>query len=388
MSRFRPVLFWLHLGSGLFAGIVVFTMSITGVALTYEKQMIEWADRQLLPVVAGGSALPLLPEQLLAGVREAHPEALPTQLTLQADPAAPATVTLAATGPVLVDPRTAVVVGAPPSGLRDFFRTMRNWHRWLALEGASRPLGKAVTGAANLMFLFLVASGLYLWMPGLWTRVRLRNVLWFRRNLSPKARDFNWHHVVGFWAAIPLALVVVGAVPISYTWAGNFVYRVAGTTPPLQAGPPPGRPDEVSQPVLQDGLDQHFRLARDQVSGWRTMNIRLPRAASQPFVFTIDQGYGGQPQKRGTLTVDQASSVVAKWETFADLDAGRRLRAWFRFVHTGEYYGLPGQTTAGIVSAGTVVLVWTGFALAWRRFQAWLRRRASARRAPLESAGA
>ena len=47
-----------------------------------------------------------------------------------------------------------------------------------------------------------------------------------------------------------------------------------------------------------------------------------------------------------------------------------------RFAHTGEVLGIPGQTIAGVVSAGGAVLVWTGFALAWRRFRAWLKRRA------------
>lgn len=47
-----------------------------------------------------------------------------------------------------------------------------------------------------------------------------------------------------------------------------------------------------------------------------------------------------------------------------------------RFAHTGEYYGLAGQTLAGLASAGGAVLVYTGLALAWRRFVAWLRRRA------------
>ncbi|MBP7778413.1 MAG: hypothetical protein KA371_14950 [Acidobacteria bacterium] len=45
-----------------------------------------------------------------------------------------------------------------------------------------------------------------------------------------------------------------------------------------------------------------------------------------------------------------------------------------RFAHTGEYYGLTGQTIAGLVSAGGAVLVYTGLALAWRRRWAWLRR--------------
>ena len=48
-----------------------------------------------------------------------------------------------------------------------------------------------------------------------------------------------------------------------------------------------------------------------------------------------------------------------------------------RFAHTGEVLGLAGQTVAGLVSAGGVVLVWTGIALALRRFLAWIKRRRS-----------
>ena len=57
------------------------------------------------------------------------------------------------------------------------------------------------------------------------------------------------------------------------------------------------------------------------------------------------------------------------------MEPGQRLRFWFRFVHTGEYYGFAGQTIAGIASAGGVMLVWTGFSLAIRRFWAWRKRR-------------
>jgi uncharacterized iron-regulated membrane protein len=53
---------------------------------------------------------------------------------------------------------------------------------------------------------------------------------------------------------------------------------------------------------------------------------------------------------------------------------GRRLRAWVRPLHTGEAGGLPGQTIALVASAGGGVLVWTGLALAWRRFRTWRRR--------------
>ncbi len=117
---------------------------------------------------------------------------------------------------------------------------MTSWHRYLALSGESRATGKGITGAANLAFLFIVISGMYLWLPRLWTWIQFKNVLWFRAGLAPKARDFNWHNVIGVWTAIPLAIVVAGAVPISYPWASNLVYRIAGDTPPPPAAAAPG----------------------------------------------------------------------------------------------------------------------------------------------------
>jgi len=402
MNRFRSVLLWLHLAAGVLAAVVVLIMSVTGVALTYEKQMLEWADRRAWSVPPSAGSERLSPETLLARVREARAEAVPTTLTLRAHPAAPATVAFEDAGSLLVDPYSGAIIGPPPTGLRSFFRTMTNWHRWLAFERTSRPLGKAVTGAANLAFLFIVLSGIYLWVPRLWSRAQFRNILWFRRGLPSKARDFNWHNVIGIWAAVPLAIVVAGAVPISYPWASNLVYRLAGDVPPQASGPPrgpggsggPGAPagsggrgssrgdverDEPRPAISLAGLDQRFTAASQHVAEWRTTTVRLPQLVQQPYVFTIDEGYGGQPQKRGTLTVDQASGAVEKWETFADQSPGRRLRSWFRFAHTGEYYGLTGQTIAGIVSAGGVVLVWTGIALAWRRFTGWVNRRQQGR---------
>jgi uncharacterized iron-regulated membrane protein len=46
---------------------------------------------------------------------------------------------------------------------------------------------------------------------------------------------------------------------------------------------------------------------------------------------------------------------------------GQRARTWFRFVHTGEQYGLPGQALAGLASIAACFLVYTGLALAFRR---------------------
>ena len=380
MKSLRTVVFWMHLATGVAAGVVVLIMSVTGVALTYEKQMLEWADRRAWTAPSQGDAPPLAPETLLAKVIEAQPGTAPIGITLRADRSAPATVALDGAKTLLVDPATGNIIGEPPAALRSFFRTMTVWHRYIALDGTSRATGKAITGAANLGFLFIVVSGVYLWLPRVWTWLQVKNVLWFRRGLPSKARDFNWHNVIGFWSAVPLAIVVAGAVPISYPWASNLVYRLVGDTPPAPAPAAAApRPAERAQKptYYSTGLDASWTSAQAQVPAWRTMTTRLATSERAPIVLTVDEGYGGQPQKRQTLTIDRATGAITKNETFESLSAGRRARSWLRFAHTGEFYGLAGQTIAGIVSAGGAVLVYTGIALAWRRLVSWLKRRTS-----------
>jgi uncharacterized iron-regulated membrane protein len=123
------------------------------------------------------------------------------------------------------------------------------------------------------------------------------------------------------------------------------------------------------------GLNGLWDRAEQQVSGWRTINLRLPQSGNAPLAFAIDRGDGGQPHLRSTLTLDRESGRVVSYDDFSTLSTGRRIRNVMRFAHTGEVLGIPGQTIAGLVSLGGAVLVWTGTALALRRFSAWRARR-------------
>ncbi len=181
----------------------------------------------------------------------------------------------------------------------------------------------------------------------------------------------------GFGAS--LFVVVLSSVVISYTWAGNLVYRVVGETPPAPRTPPsqvPGGQSDRPPELALDGLDALLSRSEQQVAGWRSISLQLPTKRDAPVTFTIDRGNGGQPQKRAQLTLDRATGEVVRWEPFSSYTPGRRLRSYLRFAHTGEVLGLFGQTVAGLASLGGAVLVYTGLSLAWRRLRAWMERRA------------
>ena len=120
---------------------------------------------------------------------------------------------------MFVNPYTGVVLGEGSKRVRSFFQTTTELHRWFALSGEGRNIGRAITGACNLGFLFLVLSGFYMWFPRKWTWQRILPVLLFRGGLSGKPRDFNWHNVIGIWSVIPLFFIVITGVVMSYPWA-------------------------------------------------------------------------------------------------------------------------------------------------------------------------
>lgn len=93
--------------------------------------------------------------------------------------------------------------------------------------------------------------------------------------------------------------------------------------------------------------------------------------------FFIQEPSGWHPSPRSQLVLDPVTADLVKWEPFAGQNLGRRQRTWVRPLHTGEAGGLLGQAIAGLASAGGTTLVWSGIALAWRRFRAWRRRAGS-----------
>src|SRR5882672_2206373 len=231
---FRKTIFWLHLTCGVSAGLVVAMMSFTGALLMYERQIVAWVDRAQY---AEGEELGerRTVRELLAAVEAQSPGFAPTAITVRTDPRAPVAFSAGRDATWLANPYTGSVGAPGGQRVRSFFENVEGWHRWFNASGDGRASARAITGAANLAFLGLVLSGLYLWLPRVakWAAFKTR-LLFNPKTESGKARDFNWHHVLGIWSALPLAVIVASAVVFSYPWANALVYRSVGEEPPVR----------------------------------------------------------------------------------------------------------------------------------------------------------
>lgn len=377
----RTVVLWLHLITGTTAGAVIVVMAATGVLLTFAPQLVEWAERDLrtVPAPAPGAARLDL-DAIVAGARRANPESRPTTVTVRAEPRSSVRVGFSRESALYVDPYTGARLGSG-SRLGNALHVVEDWHRWLG----SRELGKPFTGAANLAFLGMAFSGMFLWCPRSSGRGVLRAVAVPSFSLRGRARHFNWHNAIGIWCAPVLIVITLTGAVMSYQWANDLLYRLSGTVPP----PPPGggqdamaqgggRPRSQGADATASGAARRTNLAstmaraEQQVSGWVAITMRLPQRPGAPIVAIIQEPPAWHPAPRSQLTLDASTAAVVSWEPFAAQNLGRRLRSWVRVVHTGEAAGLMGQAVAGLASIGGVFLVYTGVALAWRRFRGWM----------------
>jgi len=361
-------------------------MSVTGVMLGFERQMIAWWDgAPRVQPPAGAQRLPVDSLLTIAGVAQTE---LAT-VVVKRDPTQPVALRFKdrERAALAIDPFTGATLTAAGDGSgAAFFSALRRWHRYVGAAAAeARARGKAVSGAANVAFLFIIASGLYLWFPRRATWNALRAVLVPGAGLTGKARDFNWHHVAGFWTALPMFLIVLSAAFISYRWPGLYLDRMLGSEQEKAAAIVVLRGEAASAPERGAGEERatlpqtslgawvnSAMLARPE---WQQLTVTLPSPSDSAVTVAAAEGNTYRPDLRWTLTLGAGDAALLASRGYEDLSTARQLRAWVRFGHTGEVFGLWGQLLATLVTAAGAVLVWTGVALSLRRFAAWRGRR-------------
>ncbi|NQZ88475.1 MAG: PepSY domain-containing protein [Colwellia sp.] len=363
---FRNIIFWSHLVVGVSVGIIVFIMSATGVLLTYEKQIIEWDESRhsVLPQI---NEQKLTTDEVLNIVRQKHPDEhhFYVRWVNRVDRPIPV---WAGDQRYLISPYSGQIVQIGQSWLVESLHWITELHRWLAIEGKQQAIAKSITAYSNLLFLFLIVSGSYLWLPRSFSLPSLKaNLLFKRQYKNRQSRHFNWHHVFGFWAMAPLIVIVCTATVFHFSWATETLYNAFNEQPPQ-------RKKNVAPEVLIDGRQSYqtlFNAAQrhadeNGAQDWYSMWLEMGSESGQ-VRFYIDRSIGNQPDVAYSLYLDSDTADVVKIKRHSDWSRGDQAWDVARYLHTGEYFGVIGQTIAGLASLASCFLVYTGFLLSWRR---------------------
>jgi uncharacterized iron-regulated membrane protein len=362
----RKIFFWSHLVVGISVGIIVFIMSATGVLLTYEKQIIEWDDSRhsILPLEGEQR---LTTDEVLRITREKHPNENHIYIHWINEKGRAIPV-WAGKHRYLLSPYSGETLQVGRSPIVELLHFITDLHRWLAMELEEQSFAKEVTAYSNLLFLFLIISGAYLWLPRRFNWSSIKGHLLFKIHFkSHHAKHYNWHHVFGVWMLVPLFVIVSTATIFHFQWANGAVYGIYGEEAP--------GPRQRREPVeLIDGKQPYeslFTVAKQHAvdngsADWHSMWVELGRETENTH-FYIDRSLGNNYDAAYALFLDNDTADVVRVKRGSDWSKGAQAWGVARFLHTGEYFGLVGQTIAGLASLAACFLVYTGFTLSWRR---------------------
>lgn len=358
----RKTFFWLHLILGCSAAIFIFLMSITGVALTYERQIIKAAEQADYPVAIVGNDKKLSIADL-ASIANNYPTKKTAEIILYNDQAAPVLVKEGRKTLAYLNPYTGEEIKTLGDGTKNFFSKLRAFHRWLTLDGKFSETGRLINGVANVFFIILILSGIYLWLPKRFKYRAFKKKLSVSNNhTTTKARNYQWHNAFGFYMAPILFVVAFTAIFFSFKWPGELLKNnVSAQSFALPS------PVETAQEVLS--IDDQVSKLEQRFPQWQTISFDLSLTPTNLQLFNIDNGNGGEPQKRLSVALDTLTGEIVLQQGFEQLSPYRQVRSYIRFLHTGEAFGLIGQTLAGLASLLACLLVYTGIMLSWIRWR-------------------
>jgi len=341
-------------------------MSITGVALTYERQMIKSAERSDYPVAPENVNQTLPLSEVLIIAQDYQTKKTP-QIVIENEPNAPIIIKDGRKKVAYLNPYTGKEMAVPGQGTKTFLRKLRAFHRWLTFDGKFSENGRWVNGISNVIFIALILSGLYLWLPKKLKSRALKQKLTLTGNYKTKsARDYQWHNVFGFYMAPVLFILAFSAIFFSFKWPGQTLKQYVST-----------QSTELTKPVViaieQKSsllpIDKQLATVKTHYPQWQNIQFSLDNMPTSSKIYNVDNGNGGEPQKRVSVLIDSLNGELIEEMKFEQKSTYSKLRSYIRFGHTGEVFGIVGQTIAGIASLLACLLVYTGAMLSWRRWK-------------------
>jgi uncharacterized iron-regulated membrane protein len=372
LARLRRLWLDVHLWLGVGLMVVLIPLSVSGAILVWHDALDHalYANRY---AVSGPEASQPVTAYAAAADRAFAGQAVLTQIRLPQKPGDPVVAVgriNAPPGPggrprtfnVWIDPPTAKVLASAEIA-KTFTMVTHQLHGSLLMPGA----GRRVVGWLGWAMFVSSATGLWLWWPR--HAGFVKGLRWHRGGSTL----FNLHHMIGFWLCLPLAVLSLTGIYISFPQTSHALF---GAPPPTARPNGPGRfAPPVEHPATS--LEAAVAAALADKPGAALVSLTTPTRGKDP-AWRIQLNAPGQ-REPATVQVSDASGQI-KAARRAGPEAAQRggeggpdpLSRWMRRIHDGGEMGIAWRTFITLAGVAPAVLGVTGLVM-------WLRRRARQR---------
>jgi uncharacterized iron-regulated membrane protein len=375
--RLRAAWWAIHRWIALVLCLLLVPIAISGALLVWHDELEPLLHPERFAVTGNGTAVT---SSYLDNARAALPANFtPIVVRFPAEEGRP--ITVMARGEEAGVRQLLTVYLDPPSGRvldvvnfrSSFFGFLHRFHENLTIPEYS---GHAIVGWAGVGMLILSLTGLWLWWPR--NGVFRAGLRWRR---AGDATISNLHYLLGFWIALPLALVSFTGIYLSFPQTARSTMSAIAPMNPQAGRPITAQLARETQLTPDAALD----AARNAKPGWRPSAL---------FLATLQSERGERSERseqRGERT-DRSERAAATWRvqlrdpgsnditnvivndrdgtarSLPDPLAGDRAAQWIRALHEGSRGGPVWQIAVFLTGVFPPIFAFTGIVM-------WLRRR-------------
>lgn len=378
--------FWFkaHFILGLAFGFILLITATTGGLLSFEKEILKLINSKSYVVSVPNDVKKAQAHEMIAALKQHIPDAKINAVTLSSNPTSSAVITIASSNPqqrkginYYINPYTCELL--PHIQGESFFKTVEDIHRRLMLGN----IGKQLVGVSSIVLVILLFSGLYLYFP----RLKRTFLASFTFSFKSKGRYFlhSIHSSIGLWV-LPLYLVaVLTGLYWSYDWYRQGLHTLSGVTLPVK---PTMNVNKSSQTLTLEQNKKEPQLNRKKSTitadtqlskafklfeiflqkEYSSATIRVPNKGSVYTISYFDEDII-HSRARNQMQIDIHSWELLKHERYENKPLNEKLISSMLPLHSGEYFGIIGQTLMFIASMLMPLFAITGLMLYINRKQ-------------------
>ncbi len=354
----------LHLWLGIITGPVIFILGVTGAIYCFAPELqdlqpyrcVEEENKAFLPP----SKIKLIAEARLPGkspqrIYYAARDRAVMVLFSKKD---------AYTYSVFINPYNGAVLKVRNND-RDFLSVVLQIHRTLLI-----PYGHEIIRWSTVIFIFMLISGLILWMPRKKRNIKQGfKIMW---NAGPKRLNYDLHKVLGFYITWMVIFTALTGLMFAFENFASFVYRQTGFENSIVQNKPPVTDTTLKGNDNLNAIDLVWhQITPDLYKKYSAAMFVLPALPNAPILLRAN------PDKQALYKTDfryfdQFSGNEIKgayvWGKFSDArTTADYIKRMNYDIHTGAIFGLPGRIALFFVALIVASLPVTGFYFWWGR---------------------
>lgn len=355
LRRLGRRIYKLHKWAGLFAGIFILILGLSGSVLVFHEELEAWENRGFENVQ---NSTPVNIDKAYHSIAEKYPDC-DVRLQRFSENAAE-TLIFSIRSPlqrltVFVHPSTGKILHTVDSR-----KTLTNWILTLHYSLHATLTGEIIVFLAGLAFLISIITGIIIY------RKAFANALLFRIQFRKKTRSSiasSLHRYVGVWAVFLNLFIVMSGLLISYDIVSAGIRKRASEV-------------RVNVPGLTFSIDSALRILKTRNPEFRPSYMRFPVSEDKPLKILgkVDGQAFFWSRFYNSASVNTYTGEISPLNLASSADVKTRITSIARAVHFIEFGSFPVKLLFCLSALSAPILSITGFLL-WR----WRKRNSSAR---------